>query len=119
MYAKLLYRLLILSAVHFFIIQISYSQRDLENLHSEQDYIQFIIATAPSEDALVALQRLAQPYIDNKDWTGAVGVFNKYINRFGDKKERILKVVDLLNATSQNLEITNLTNINTKGGEYF
>jgi len=102
-----------------FTCRISYSQRDLESVKSAAELKQFIIATAPSEDAFVAVQRLAKPYIDKKDWTGAANFFEKYSGMFPQMSERFSKIINLLNAPSRNLEVTNIAAVNTKGGEYF
>lgn len=96
-----------------------YAQRDLETITSEEDLEQFIYYTAPSEDAFIALQRLAKSKIDKKDWKGAVKVFNDFRDFFLDKFQRTEKIVELLNAPAQNLEITNIETINSSKGEYF
>lgn len=96
-----------------------FSQRDLETITSPEDLEQFIYYTAPSEDAFIAVQRLAKPYIDKKDWKGAIEVFNDYKDRFLDKFLRTEKIIELLNAPTQNLQITNLETVNSSKGEYF
>jgi len=58
--------------------KICFGQRDLETITSEEELKQFIYLTAPQEDAFVAVQRLAKPNIDKKDWDGAVKVFLNY-----------------------------------------
>lgn len=98
---------------------ITFSQRDLETITSPEDLEQFIYYTAPGEDAFVALQRLAKPYIDKKDWKGAVKIFMDYKDRFLEKFNRTEKIIDLLNAPAQNLEITNIETVNSSKGEYF
>jgi outer membrane protein OmpA-like peptidoglycan-associated protein len=74
---------------------------------------------APSEDAFVAVQRLAKPYIDKKDFKGAIKVFNDYKDWFMDKFNRTEKIIELLDATPQNLQVTNIETINTSKSEYF
>jgi outer membrane protein OmpA-like peptidoglycan-associated protein len=96
-----------------------FAQRDLETITSPEELEQYIYYTAPGEDAFIALQRLAKPYIDKKDWKGAVAVFNEFRDRFLDKFVRHEKVIELLNAPSQNLEVTNIESVNSSKGEYF
>lgn len=96
-----------------------FSQRDLETITSEADLKQYIFATAPSEDAFVAVQRLAAPYIDKKDWKAAVNVFTKYAEYFPDMRDKFDKIIELLNAPSQNLITRNISSVNTSGDEYF
>ncbi len=96
----------------------SYSQRDLETITQPEELRQYIYATAPSEDAFVAVQRLASPYIDNKNWDGAIKIFQKYQSWFPEMYDRFQKIIDLLKAPSQNLITTNINPVNTKGDEY-
>src|SRR4030095_268068 len=95
------------------------AQRDLETIKSEEELKQFIYLTAPQPDAFVALQRLAKPYIDKKDWDGAVKVFLSFRDRFIEDIDRTDKIVELMKAQSQNLEIINIETINTAKSEYF
>jgi outer membrane protein OmpA-like peptidoglycan-associated protein len=96
-----------------------YAQRDLETITSEEELKQYIFQLAPSEDAFVALQRLAASYIDKKDWTGAVKLFQKYQEWFPESSARFQQIEELLSAPSQNLVTTNIENVNTKDNEYF
>ena len=96
-----------------------YAQRDLETITSEEELKQYIYATAPSEDAFVALERLAAPYIDKKDWFGAIGVFKKFREWFPMRIIKFQQIEELLEAPSQNLTLTNITAVNTDGDEYF
>ena len=98
---------------------ITFGQKDLETCTSDYELRQFIYATAPAEDAFVAVQRLAATYIDNKDWDGAISVFNKYNDRFPLMQDRFYKIIDLLKAPTQNLVVTNISQVNTDGDEYF
>jgi outer membrane protein OmpA-like peptidoglycan-associated protein len=95
------------------------SQRDLETITSEDDLKQYIFAAAPSEDAFVAVQRLAAPYIDKKDWNGAVKVFTKFSEYFPENRLKFDKIIELLNAPSENLMTKNISAVNTTGDEYF
>jgi len=97
----------------------AFSQRDLENITSDEELKQYIYATAPNENAFVAVQRLAAPYIDKKDWNGASKVFLKYREWFPDMFVRFQNIIDLLNAPPQNLITTNIEAVNTSADEYF
>jgi outer membrane protein OmpA-like peptidoglycan-associated protein len=96
-----------------------YAQRDLETITSEEELKQYIYQLAPSEDAFVALQRLAASNINKKDWTGAVKLFQKYQEWFPEMSAKFQQIEELLNAPSQNLVTTNIENVNTKDNEYF
>ncbi len=96
-----------------------YSQRDLETITSEEDLKQFIYQTSPSEDAFVALQRLAAFYLDKKDFNGAAKLFKKYWEWFPEEIPRLQLIDELLNAPVQNLVTADIENINTRADEYF
>ncbi len=96
-----------------------FAQRDLETITSEEELKQYIYQIAPSEDAFVALQRLAASYIDKKDWSGAVKLFQKYQEWFPESSAKFQQIEELLNAPSQNLVTANIENVNTKDDEYF
>ncbi|MCC7158172.1 MAG: PD40 domain-containing protein, partial [Ignavibacteria bacterium] len=105
--------LLLLPAVN------TYAQRDLESIHSDEELKQFIYLTAPQEDAFVAVQMLAKPLIDKKDWNGAIKIFQNYREWFIEDVTRTDKIIELLQASDQNLEITNIETVNTPKSEYF
>lgn len=96
-----------------------YAQRDLETIQSDDELRQFILQTAPQEDAFVAVQRLAKPYVDKKDWNGAIKVFLDYRDMFIDEINRTDKIISLLGAMEQGLIVTNIETVNTKKSEYF
>lgn len=98
---------------------ISYGQRDLETITSEEELKQFIFLTAPQEDAFVAVQRLAKPYIDKKNWEGAAKIFQTYREWFIDQVIRTDKIIELLRAPIENLQVTNIESVNSSKGEYF
>jgi hypothetical protein len=77
-----------------------YSQRDLETITSEGELKQYIYANAPSENAFVALERLAAPYIDVKDWFGAINVFKKFQEWFPMRIIKFQQIEELLEAPS-------------------
>ncbi len=112
------YKIIFFMILLFFSAQL-FAQKDLENVRSAEELQQYIYAVAPQENAFVAVQRLAKPYIDSKDWKGAVNLFIKYRDMFPAMSDRIKKIIQLLNSPDQNLAVTNLSNINTKGSEYF
>lgn len=96
-----------------------FAQRDLETIHSDEELKQFIYLTAPQEDAFVAVQRLAKTSIDRKNWSAAVKIFQTYREWFIENVNRTDKIIELLQAPVQNLEVTNIESINTSKSEYF
>ena len=110
---------IILPAALTFICITIYSQRDLETITSEEELKQFIYLTAPQEDAFVAVGRLAKPFIDNKNWDGAVKIFLNYREWFIDDVTRTDKIIELLRAPAQNLDVVNIETVNSKKGDYF
>jgi len=87
-----------------------------ENLNS---YDEFINKNAPDEDAFVAVQRLAEPFIIEKQWDNAIGIYRNYAPLFPAYVNQINKIISILEAAYEELIVTNLgPNINTKAGEY-
>lgn len=96
-----------------------YSQRDLETITSTEELRQYILFTAPSEDAFVAVQRLAKPFIEARDYNGAMKVFLEYRDRFIEQFDRTDKIIAILGAMEEGLRVTNIETVNTKKSEYF
>lgn len=112
-------RIFIIITVLLFILPYIYAQRDLETITSPEELIQYIHATAPSEDAFVALQRLAKPYIDKKDWNAAMKVFMDYRDYFIEQFVRTDNILSLLGAYEEGMLVENIESVNTKKSEYF
>lgn len=105
--------------IQIFISKSSFSQIQLDD-DKEPDYYENVVKLyAPSEDAFIALQRLARPYINKHEWKMAARVFKKYEPLFPDMKERIEKIIDLLLAPEEGITMINMGgNINSDGQEY-
>ncbi|MDF1578133.1 MAG: OmpA family protein [Desulfobulbales bacterium] len=79
----------------------------------------FIEKYAPTTLAFVALQRLAKPFIDGRDWPAAIAILEKYRDKFPYFKARIDEIVAILEASEEGLVVANLGGeINTPQGEY-
>ncbi|MBR9975097.1 MAG: PD40 domain-containing protein, partial [Bacteroidetes bacterium] len=88
--------------------------KDIMKMDDAGDYTAYIDKWAPSEDAFVAVQRLAKPAIDAKDWNAAAAVFDKYKTRFPGMEQRFEIIIAVLKAESFDVELTNLgDNINS------
>ncbi len=75
---------------------------------------------APEDEAFIAVQRIAEPFIKAKDWDKAVKVFEEYRPLFGVMDERFGEILRILEAPRESLLVTNLgPGINTKGDEGF
>jgi outer membrane protein OmpA-like peptidoglycan-associated protein len=86
---------------------------------SRQQLEDFIAKNAPDELAFVAVQRLARPYIDARNWPAAAAVFNSYSDKFPNKEYQIFSIVGTLEDREEGLRITNLGGgINTSEAEY-
>jgi outer membrane protein OmpA-like peptidoglycan-associated protein len=96
-----------------------FSQRTLDEITSPEELKQYILAIAPNENAFVAVQKLAKEYLDQKNWNEASRIFSSYRKMFSNMTERFNKIDSLLNSPVQNLILTNLGALNTKGDEYF
>lgn len=84
-----------------------------------EQYDAFIKLNAPEEDAFVAVQRVAEPYIQDGQWEKAADVFKTYRHLFRTMDKRFEKIISLLEAAEEGLVVTNLgSGINTEASEY-
>lgn len=81
-------------------------------------YERFIKRSAPNEEAFVALERVAEPYIRAGEWEQAAEVYERYRGLFDTMDERFEKVIALLEAGEEGLVVANLgQGINTSAHE--
>jgi outer membrane protein OmpA-like peptidoglycan-associated protein len=79
----------------------------------------FVKSKAPERNAFVAVQRIAERYIDHRDWDSAATVFKYYKPLFPNMSRDFDKIIDILNAPYQGLVVRNLGNkINTSQDEW-
>ena len=84
----------------------------------ESSYLEYVTKAAPLELAFVALMRTITPYLEAKDYQGAIDHLQKYKSYFpGD--DRIDKISQILERPGKPLVLESLgENINTEGHEY-
>jgi outer membrane protein OmpA-like peptidoglycan-associated protein len=90
---------------------------DLTKMEDKDDYVAYIQKWAPSEDAFLAVQRLAKPALDAQDWEGAVAVFEQYRLAFPLMAGRFDKIISILREPSYNVELQNLRVLNSEWNE--
>jgi hypothetical protein len=79
----------------------------------------FINKNAPSEDAFIAVQRMAEPFIKSLDWDKAMEVYRSYKSLFKDMAKRFDTIISILAEKPENLSVKDLNRaINTPGDEY-
>lgn len=87
-----------------------------ENLNIYLDYIK---EKAPSENAFLALRKVAEPYINRRLWDSAIVIFKKYKPIFPGKESYIDKLIEILASPEEGIIIRNLgPNINTEQSEW-
>lgn len=98
----------------------AFAQTQIDDDQEPEYYQNILKIYAPSEDAFIALQRLAKPYLDKKDWKKAVDVFTENKSKFhSDIQERIDKIIAVLLAPEEGIIMINLGgNINSQQHEY-
>jgi outer membrane protein OmpA-like peptidoglycan-associated protein len=80
---------------------------------------QFINKNAPSEEAFIAVERIAEPFIKLKDWDKAIEVYKNYKNLFKSISARFDTIISILSEKIENLSVKVLNRaINTAGDEY-
>lgn len=113
--------ILLFLSISFFSInqKIIYCQIQVDDGNAPEYYANIVRLYAPSEDAFIALQRLAKPFIDKKEWKKAIKVFEDYRSKFPDMGERFDKIIALMNAPEEGIHMINMGgNINSGGAEY-
>lgn len=92
--------------------------KDIANMDDLDDYAAYADKWAPNEDAFVAVQRLATPALNGKDWKSAADIFEQWKPRFPLMERRFTTIIGMLRGTTQPLEIRNLGGaINTSYNE--
>ncbi|MGH2576036.1 MAG: OmpA family protein [Ignavibacteria bacterium] len=98
---------------------ILYSQIQTCDVNSKEQLEYIVKIYAPGEDAFVALQKLAKPLVDRRDWKDAARVYESYKDKFPAMKLRFEKIIALLNAPEEGIYMTNLGGaLNTQYREY-
>ena len=83
------------------------------------EYFDFIHAFAPDEDAFVGVQRLAEPFVQKKQWESAAEIYEIWKPEFPNMTERFDKIITLLRFEDEYLVPVNLgSGINTAANEY-
>lgn len=68
----------------------------------------YIKRSAPDEDAFVAVQRLAEPYVRSKEWDKALEVYAGYRPMFKGYDARFDEIESILSAPAESVTVTNL-----------
>lgn len=84
-----------------------------------KEYEAYILAAAPKERAFVALQRLIEPAINDKNWSLALSTVNKYAPAFGNDNTKVNALKKVLNASEIAIQKMALGGgINSSSSEY-
>lgn len=99
---------------------VSYSQKiQIDDGESPEYYTNIVKLYAPSEDAFIALQYLASPYIFKHDWKKAVKIYEDNLSKFPPIEDRMLKIIEILSDSAKGIRLQNMGgNINSLGKEY-
>jgi len=82
-------------------------------------YETFIKVSAPTEDAFLAVQRIAGMYVVQKQWKRAADVYRAYRSLFPGMERRFDKSIAMLEAGDDTVRIERLgPGVNTTAGEY-
>jgi outer membrane protein OmpA-like peptidoglycan-associated protein len=88
---------------------------------NRHEYELLINSNAPSNEAFIALQRLTEPYLNQKDWVNVISTYQQYNDLFPGSamQKKIQKIIGILEAEEEGLLLTNLEfSINTAADEY-
>lgn len=87
---------------------------DVMKMDDSEDFEAYALKWAPSEDAFVAVQRVAKPAIDARQWEKAAAVFERFQPKFPSMQKRFSEIIGILKARESQLEVTNLgSGVNT------
>jgi outer membrane protein OmpA-like peptidoglycan-associated protein len=119
-YGKKFFYPVVILFVFLLLTQNSESQKiQVDDGESPDYYANIVKLYAPSEDAFIALQYLAAPYIFKHDWKKAVKVYEDNLNKFSPIEDRILKIIEILSDSAKGIRLQNMGgNINSLGKEY-
>ena len=82
-------------------------------------YEEYISAAAPKEKAFVALQKMIQSDIENKNWANATVTVLKYKDYWKDNQDKINNLLNILEQKNQGIVAEALPEtVNTNGNEY-
>ena len=91
-------------------------ETSLQQAVTVQDFERFIADNSPCELAFVAVQRLAIPHVNNRNWEAAASTYKKYKANFPSMAERFDKIISLLEAPEEYLEKSRLgSGVNSRG----
>ena len=94
-------------------------ETSLQQAVTVQDFERFIADNSPCELAFVAVQRLAIPHVNNRNWEAAASTYKKYKANFPSMAERFDKIISLLEAPEEYLEKSRLgSGVNSRGAEF-
>lgn len=114
--------IIILQVFYFLFINLSSKSQlviQIDDGESPEYYQNLINLYAPSEDAFIALQYFAAPYINKRDWKKATKIYEEYKPKFSGMEERFDKIIAILKAPEKGIKLINLGgNINSMGREY-
>ena len=89
------------------------------NPSNDNLYESYIEKYAPSEDAFIAVQRMAERFITKKEWEQASEIYKKFKPKFPAMADRFDKIIALLLKENEGLNYKKLDkNVNTNAGEY-
>ncbi len=98
------------------------AQFDLSTAAGDEDraeYEKYVEDNAPSEEAFVAIQRIAYFPIKHREWKDAADIFRKYQSKFPSMQHRFETIIAMLEAPSEDLKLSNLGfGVNTAKDEY-
>ncbi|MBU0728181.1 MAG: OmpA family protein [Proteobacteria bacterium] len=68
----------------------------------------FIEKYKAGELSFLAVQKLAQPYLENRDWDGAINIYREYKKNFPKMSRSFNQIISLLEAPEEELVVKNL-----------
>ena len=77
----------------------------------KDSYDTFINEEAPSREAFVAVQKIAEPYVKRRSWDSAIKIYQLYKPLFYNMSDYFTETISILEAKEEGLEVHNLGSV--------
>lgn len=82
-------------------------------------YAKYAEVNADTDNGLIAVKRLAEDYLDRKDWDSSAYVFKFFLDTYPSKRKEIEEIIKIIEAPDDSLVVKNIgTTVNSTSSEW-